>query len=196
MNKKQNGFTMVELLVVMFIIFLLMGLGINSYGKYYENAKSNTVKQELSGWMSDINQYIEDYGKPVFSASDKNITSQETYLAYIYNGTADAGTSGIPATDAYDFASGAFLGLLQKYIAESLCLETPSSAVYTDDTHHYTVLTTRVKRDPWGSRYYFYIDTVSGVVIVLSPGPDGIHDISQYATGNYGDDMVLVVDPK
>ena len=145
--------------------------------------------------MSDINQYMEDYGRLSFSASVKGISSQQEYLAYVYKGDISASTADI-STDAHDFEPGAFLGLLQKYVAESLCLETASSAVYTDDSKHYTVLSTRVKRDPWGGRYYFYINTVNGVVIALSGGPDGVHDVSGYAAGNYGDDKVLVVDPK
>lgn len=193
---KVKGFTIIELMIVIFIICLLMGLGLNSYGRYHENAKVSTVKQELSGWMSDINQYIEDYGKPAISTSAKNITSKETYLSYLYSGVSDGDVSGIPTANAHEFAPGSFLGLLQKYLAESVCLETHDSAVYTSDTSHYTVLATRVKKDPWGSPYYFYLDTFNGVVIVLSPGPDGVHDITQYGTGSYGDDMVLVVDPK
>lgn len=193
---KVKGFTLIELLVVMFIIFTLMGLGVGAYGKYYENAKINTVKQELSSWMADINQYIEDYGKPAFSASEKQITSQSKYLAYIYKGSPDADISGIEITDAYDFEAGSFLGLFQKYIAESLCLQEHGDAVFADKSNHYVVLTTRVKRDPWGNRYFFYINTVSGVVIVLSSGMDGVNNIGQYEAGNYGDDLVLVIEPK
>lgn len=195
-KNKMNGFTLVEMMVVIFIICILMGLGLNAYGKYYENAKVSSVKQELSAWMSDINQYIEDYGKPCFSTSVKNIASQGSYLAYIYSGDAEAEVSDIPDSNAHDFATGSFLGLFQKYVAESLTLESKDAAVYTDDTNHYVVLTTRVKKDPWNSKYYFYINTVTGVVIVLSPGPDGVHDITQYAAGGYGDDLVLVVNPK
>lgn len=193
---KAKGFTMIELLVVIFIIFMLFGIGMNAYGKYYENAKINAVKQELASWMSDFNQYVEDFGKPAFSASAKNIKSKQEYLAYVYKGTFDADISDINTENASDFERGSFLGLLQNYIAETLCIQKPEDAVFESENNHHIVLTTKVKKDPWGNPYYFYIDTVSGVVIVLSSGIDGVHDITQYSLGIYGDDLVLVVDPK
>ena len=64
-------------------------------------------------------------------------------------------------------------------------------------------LNTKIKQDPWGSKYKFYIYTYSGedleslpgLVIISSQGKDSKSNAAEYKNGDYGDDIVTVIKP-
>ncbi|HAJ72878.1 MAG TPA: type II secretion system protein G [Methylophilaceae bacterium] len=61
-NKKQ-GFTLVELLVVLSILALLLTLAVPRYFKSIERAKEATLKHDLNSMRDGIDKYYADHGK-------------------------------------------------------------------------------------------------------------------------------------
>lgn len=192
-RRKLSAFTIMELIVVCFISFNLVGLGTSAYGKYDEKTKHSSAQQDMEGWVSGIEQYQEDYGSLVIDTAQLNLDTKEKYLAYVYKGNSAASVNDIPDKNAHDFAAMSFIGVLQKYFVETLSLEESIDAVYIDDTHHYLKLSTKAKRDPWGGKYYIYIDTVNGDVTFVSGGPDGFSDYVMAGTFADSDDKVVTM---
>ena len=62
---------------------------------------------------------------------------------------------------------------------------------------------TKVKEDPWGNKYEFYIYTYSGLdatsmpglVIISSYGKDSVSNKAEYKNGDYGDDVIAIINP-
>ena len=197
LKSQKKALSLVELLVVILIISILIVISSAQYNKYINNSKIDNVEQDLSGWMSDINQYIEDYGPFRIDANDPKlkITSKETYLAYLYYGNAEKSTSGI-GENANNFESNAPLNILQSYCTNAFVIEDPEKDVVFDGASQYIILTTKSKRDPWGQKYKIICDTVQGIVIVASSGPNTASNFEEYQSGDFDDDIILVITPK
>jgi general secretion pathway protein G len=58
--KRQNGFTLIELMIVMVIITILAGIGLAVYGNSVQSAKEATLQQDLHGMREAIDQYYAD----------------------------------------------------------------------------------------------------------------------------------------
>jgi general secretion pathway protein G len=61
--KKNKGFTLVELLVVLSILALLLTLAVPKYFTSIEKAKDATLKQDLNTLRESIDKYYADNGK-------------------------------------------------------------------------------------------------------------------------------------
>lgn len=59
----NNGFTLVELLVVLAILALLLTLAVPRYFNGIERAKDATLKQDLSTLRENIDKYYADTGR-------------------------------------------------------------------------------------------------------------------------------------
>jgi len=68
MNKLENGFTLVELLVVLSIIILLSALGITSYRSAHRSARNGKRKSDLEQIRSALEMYRDD--NDVYPAAD------------------------------------------------------------------------------------------------------------------------------
>jgi general secretion pathway protein G len=62
-NKKNKGFTLVELLVVLSILALLLTLAVPKYFTSIEKAKDATLKQDLNTLRESLDKYYADNGK-------------------------------------------------------------------------------------------------------------------------------------
>jgi general secretion pathway protein G len=58
--RRQNGFTLIELMIVMVIITILAGIGLAVYGNSVQSAKEATLRQQLHGMREAIDQYYAD----------------------------------------------------------------------------------------------------------------------------------------
>ena len=58
--RRQNGFTLIELMIVMVIITILAGIGLAVYGNSVQSAKEATLHQQLHGLREAIDQYHAD----------------------------------------------------------------------------------------------------------------------------------------
>ena len=64
-------------------------------------------------------------------------------------------------------------------------------------------LVSNIKKDPWNNKYEFNIYTYSGadsgikpgLIVITSNGPDAQSNKDGYTDGNFGDDIIAVVDP-
>jgi general secretion pathway protein G len=61
--KKNKGFTLVELLVVLSILALLLTLAVPKYFTSIEKAKDATLKQDLNTLRESLDKYYADNGK-------------------------------------------------------------------------------------------------------------------------------------
>ena len=70
MRKKQRGFTLVELMIVMSIIVILLGIAIPNYRNSIVRARESVLKDDLFTMRSVIDQYTLDKQKAPQSLDD------------------------------------------------------------------------------------------------------------------------------
>lgn len=70
MGKAQRGFTLLELLIVMFILIILLSVAFPTYQKSVQQAKETVLKENLWQMRRAIDQYASDKGRLPASVSD------------------------------------------------------------------------------------------------------------------------------
>ncbi|MDI1298995.1 type II secretion system protein [Methylotenera sp.] len=70
LHKQSNGFTLVELLVVLSILALLLTLAVPRYFTSIEKAKDATLKQDLNTLRESLDKYYADNGQYPKSLED------------------------------------------------------------------------------------------------------------------------------
>jgi general secretion pathway protein G len=60
---KQNGFTLIELIIVITLIGILVGLGLPQFKNATKRARETVLKENLFQMRKLINQYLVDKGK-------------------------------------------------------------------------------------------------------------------------------------
>ena len=167
--KKKKSFTLVEILAVLAISGILLAgtaMGVNTL---WQNNRVDICESELREFTNGFKSYLTDY-KTIKAEPDSN----------------------------YEDVMNAVVELLNsKYL--SCDVEIDSVA---DDKKSIT-LKTKSKKDPWGNKYEFYIYTYSGtdatsmpgLVIISSYGKDSESNKTEYKNGDYGDDVIAVINP-
>ncbi len=69
-KRKQRGFTMIELMVVLSIILILISIAVPIYSQSILRAKEAVLRQDLFAMRSVIDQYTMDKGKAPQSLDD------------------------------------------------------------------------------------------------------------------------------
>ena len=168
MNKKKC-FTLVEILAVVAISGILLvgtAVGVNTL---WQNNRVDICESEMRDFTNAFKSYLTDY-ETIKVEPDSN----------------------------YEDVMNAVVELLNsKYLSCDVEIDTVA-----DDKKSIT-LKTKIKEDPWGNKYEFYIYTYSGadgtsmpgLVIISSYGKDSKSNKSEYKTGNYGDDVIAIINP-
>ncbi|MEQ1898661.1 MAG: prepilin-type N-terminal cleavage/methylation domain-containing protein [Vicinamibacterales bacterium] len=79
-GRRDGGFTLIELMVVMAIITILAGIGVASYTNSITRSKEAVLREDLFRMRDALDQYYADKGKYPSSLDD---LSQEKYLRAI-----------------------------------------------------------------------------------------------------------------
>ena len=168
MNKKK-GFTLVEILAVIAITGILLVGTVAGVNTLWQNNRVDICESEMRDFTNGFKSYLTDY-ETINAEPDSN----------------------------YEDVMKAVVELLNsKYLSCDVEIDSIS-----DDKRSVT-LKTSVKKDPWGNKYEFYIYTYSGddatsmpgLVIISSYGKDSVSNKAEYKNGDYGDDVIAIVNP-
>ena len=167
---RKQCFTLVELLGVMAISGILIAGTAVGMNRVWLNNRIDTCESELREMTAAVKNYHTDCG---------NLT--------------------LDASDTYDAKLAETVGILND---EYMPYELEITEIGTDRKS--AVMNTKLQADPWGNRYmlraYTYdgadADSVPGMVVIASAGPDGVFETDSYSSGNFGDDILAIVEPK
>jgi len=70
MKRRQDGFTMLEMMVVVSIMLILISIAVPAYNRSIVHARETVLRQDLFTLRSVIDQYTEDRQKAPQSLSD------------------------------------------------------------------------------------------------------------------------------
>ena len=171
MHKRKRAFTLVEIMVVIVIIGIVTVAGYGAYNTAITNSKIDATETDLRAYSQSISSYFADY---------TNIKIDDTLTEAAYNDRAD---------EIVDLLNRQYL---------------PTNIVRVETASNKTNFTceTTFKKDPWNNKYMVYINTKdatglpAGTVIIASYGKDGISSSSTYSSGDFGDDIIAIVEPK
>ena len=62
--RNQKGFSLLELMIAMFILIILISVAVPSYQKAVQNARESVLKENLWQMRRAIDQYYADKGRP------------------------------------------------------------------------------------------------------------------------------------
>ena len=168
MNKKKS-FTLVEILAVLAISGILVVGTVVGVNTLWQNSRVDICESEMRDFSNAFKSYFTDY-RSITAEPDSN----------------------------YDEVMNAVVEVLNsKYLPCDVKVESVA-----DDKKSIT-LKTNIKEDPWGNKYEFYIYTYSGaentsppgLVIISSCGKDSKSNKTEYKNGDYGDDVITVINP-
>ena len=168
MNKKKS-FTLVEILAVLAISGILLCGTVIGINTVWQNNRIDVCESEMRDFTNGLKSYFTDYG-PITIEPDSNYENVLNSVVELLN---------------------------TKYLFCDIEIEEIS------DAKNCVTLKTKIKEDPWGNKYEFFIYTYSaedhiskpGLVIISSYGKDSKSNKAEYKDGDYGDDIIAVVNP-
>ena len=168
MNRK--GFTLVEILAVIAVIGIIVTGTYATFNRSWRNNQTDICESDLRELSNGFSSYFVDYGNIV-------IPDDANYEAVLKDTVAMLNR-----------------GYINNQIEVASISPDKKSAK----------LSTKFKTDPWGNKYELNLNTYSadadgnipGLIVIYSKGVDGKSSINTYKDGNYGDDVVAVVQPK
>ena len=166
----KKAFTLVEVLCVAAIIGILITATTVTFNNVWRNNQTDTCESELRDISSGLKSYLTDYGNIV-------IKNDMNYEAVINEVVDTMNRQYLPYTVQVDSIA---------------------------DDKKSVKLSAKIKTDPWGGKYQLSVytydgsdkDNIPGLVIISSSGTDGKRSAATYKSGNYGDDIIAVVEPK
>ena len=146
--RRDRGFTMIEMMVVLIIIAVLIGVGIKFYTGYIENSKITKAKSQITVMQAALDSYFAENGAyPAnkdqlldagIKASDANTleTKDPWGQYYKYNFTSESGgPQGYSVFTGYDNVQGTkgryVVGKGRKGASESPTISTDTNAPTT-----------------------------------------------------------------
>lgn len=169
MKNSKQAFTLVEILgVVALIGILTVGTAV-SVNRIWQNNRIDICESELRDMTTAFKSYFTDYGN-IIVAPDTNYQSVLDETAEILN---------------------------KKYLSYEI------KVCSIADDKKSVRFETKLKDDPWNNKYEVYIYTyegddatsVPGMIVITSKGADGQDSRDTYSSGEYGDDIIAVVEP-
>ena len=167
--KKISCFTLVEILAVLAITGILTvgtAVGVN---RMWQNNRIDICESEMRDFTMAFKSYYTDYKKLEI----------------------------LPDTN-YDTVIAEVVELLNdKYLSCDIEI-----AEIAEDKKSVRLVSS-IKKDPWNNKYEFNIYTYSGagstsmpgLVIISSYGKDSKSNKAEYKNGNYGDDVIAIINP-
>lgn len=96
--RKEEGFTMVEMMVVLIIVAVLIAGGIRFYLGYIENSRVTKAKAQITTMQASLDAYYAENGSYPFGATLAILTSEMLNAGLVVTGTPTGGTAGADAT--------------------------------------------------------------------------------------------------
>jgi prepilin-type N-terminal cleavage/methylation domain-containing protein len=166
---KKRGFTIVEILAAIAIIGILSTATAISYNRVWQNNRIDIAESEIREIANAFSSYYIDYGNIII----KSDINYDTVIAEI----------------------------VEQLNIQYLSFEIEISEIAADKKS--VLLRTKLKSDPWKNKYDINIytyngedkDSISGLVIISSCGPDGVSQMPLYKTNVFGDDIIGIVEP-
>ncbi len=160
-HKQKQGFSLVELLVVMSIIAILMGIVIGVSGSIQRNAAEAKAKAEIAGLMTEIELYKADNGQYPPSGT---VGGREVLVLYKTTATDPDGFM--------DWYEDKYPGTLFDIVN-----------IATDSGTDYFI-------DPWGKGIiYEYDESTPFIYLIGSTGTNGANGANGSTTFGDGDDI-------
>lgn len=177
-----NGFTLVEVIVILAVISILVAILTPTVLKYIDEARSNRAQEDVKNVSAMLNDLIKDTGK----FPGNNLDTGNTFLC----GPGTVGLSGQTWGDATTCED----------LANHLITNSPGAAATTDDYPSGSgkfrwkgPYLTNLSEDPWGNAYQINASTLVGgntsVTWVMSAGPDGSFQTTTASTTLSSDDI-------
>ena len=95
MNKREAGFTLIELMIVIAIVGILASIAIPQYADYVSRARAAAAMMELRGYKTSISICINEVGAPtgcdagvnnISAVADFSVTKNVKKLTSVLNG--------------------------------------------------------------------------------------------------------------
>lgn len=166
----KPAFTLVEMLITVAVIGILITSSVVTFNKVWKNNQTDTCESELRDLSNSFSSFFIDYGNIIIKPDINYIN--------VLNETID--------------------------ILNKQYLPYPITVTEIAEDKKSVKLTTKTKTDPWKSKYQINIytydgndrESVPGLIIISSNGVNGISSKDTYKDGNYGDDVIAIVEPK
>lgn len=166
--KRRKGFNLIEIMIGISIASILMGaIGTNA-SKNVKRSNRDAVTNEMQIFLTGISDAYYNLGAPSF---DPNVASDvEEFKKYLQRLQADYLSASFDLDSVQPLSSGN--GFSVTIAAPLDIYESPYQCWFVTN------------------------DAIQKYAMIVSGGDDGIVNAANYSTQGYGDDIVLVVQPK